>query len=268
MKIYITTLGRVDNQMTLDCLQKNGFRKPVALVVQSHEYEKHCKAYPDYEVLSLPSRINNLGATRKFLICKHRPRKEKVVLLDDDLLFYWRPNSDDWHLRYPPPRKIDDIFDEVEERLEDYAHVSVSAREGNNRIPDYWMDNTRYMRFLAYNTRLFPRHTGVEIGRVDGMSDFDLNLQLLRAGCPSSTCFRYAQDQPGTQTPGGCSLNRTNKTHEEEIRKMVGWHGEFVKTRQKKNKTGGEFGTRTELTIYWKKAFESSTKKPRRLSGV
>lgn len=257
MKVYITTLGRSNNQITLKCLNEGKFSWPVTLVVQDHEYDLHRKLFPDTEVLSLPLLIKTLGPTRRYLIGKARAKKEKVILLDDDLLFYWRPDPNDWHLRYPPPGVIDKIFEEVDEMLDSYAHVSVSPREGNNRIPDYWVQNIRYMRFLGYNTALFPRD--VESGRVCGMSDFDLALQLLRRGCRSNVCFRYAQDQKGgTQAPGGCSLNRTHDTHNAEIDRMLEWHKGFVKEREKKNKTGGAFGTRRELTIYWQKAFESS----------
>jgi hypothetical protein len=111
------------------------------------------------------------------------------------------------------------------------------------------------MRMLGYRT---DGPADVVHGRVDGMSDFDVNLQLLRRGCASYVFYRYAQGQKGTQAPGGCSLDRTLEKHEAEVDFMVREHAPFVTKRLKKNKTGGEFGTRPEVTIYWKKAFESA----------
>lgn len=255
MKVLITTLGRCHNQVTLKNL--HGSSVAPILVVQAHEYDIHKSTYPAQDVLELPEYVTRLGATRRYLCEKFN--KNKLVLLDDDLTFYYRPTPGDWHLKPAAPPQIDKMFAGVEEALTNYAHVSVSAREGNNTVSEDWVENTRYMRFLAYNTGLFPG--GLEIGRVDGMSDFDLNLQLLKAGKRSRVLFSYAQNHPGTQAAGGCSLQRTHATHEEEIRKMLEWHAPFVKARQKRNKTGGEFGTRTELTVFWKKAFESSKQK-------
>lgn len=255
MKIFITTLSRIDKQTTLHNLKDTAC--PVQLVVQDHEHEQHRAAFPGVEVVALPKSIRTLGPTRKYLCGKFH--REKIVLLDDDLTFYHRPVSGDWHLKDCTAKELDKLLAEVCSSLDSYAHVSISGREGNNTVSEDSAENTRYMRFLAYNTALFP--TGLEIGRVDGMSDFDLNLQLLKRGKPSLVYFKYAQNHPGTQVPGGCTLQRTHQTHEDEIRRMMEWHGEFVRPRQKRNKTGGEFGIRTELTIYWKKAYESAQKK-------
>jgi hypothetical protein len=256
MRLLITTLGRLENQVTLENLTKGGLRDLVTLVVQDQEYAGHKARYADVQIMRLPTTIRTLGPTRRYLCTQ---LKQKIVLLDDDLHFYCRNDPDDWHLKYSTPEQLRLMFEEVEDKLEDYAHVSVSAREGNNTVSEYWRENGRYMRLLGYNPKLFP--SGLQIGRVDGMSDFDLNLQLLRRGAKSIVCYRHAQGHPGTQTPGGCSLNRTKATHEEEIRRMLEWHCGFVKLRLKKNKGGGEFGTRQELTIYWKKAYESCQKK-------
>src|SRR5690606_5825739 len=146
------------------------------------------------------------------------------------------------------------MFRLLEEAIVDrgYAHAGISAREGNNRVPESEVESTRYMRVLAYDTT----RTEAEHGRIDGMSDFDVNMQLLRHGLPSLVLFRYAQGQKGTQAPGGCALNRTHETHDREIDQMIAWHGDLVKERLKQNKTGGDFGTRRELTLYWQKAIK------------
>ena len=260
--ILITTLGRENAQTTLVNLSASpALRERLWLVVQDHEYDLHRKIYPDMDIYALPSHIRNLGATRHFLLNNTEEfgsTDGKIILLDDDMDFYWRPDEKDWHLKTPGPAELDQMFAEVDEALNEFAHVGISGREGNNRQEEYFVFNTRYMRFLAYNTSLFPED--LPIGRIDGMSDFDLNLSLLRAGWPSLVFYRWAQGHKSTQTPGGCSLTRTHDTHSEEIDKMLEWHAGFVRDRIKKNKTGGEFGQRRELTIYWKKAFESSKK--------
>lgn len=257
MKIYITTLGRVRAQKTLMNLPET-LRREVVLVVQEHEYVAHRDKWIGQvaEVRALSPDIRTLGPTRRAV---HGWREDsKIVLLDDDLDFYVRAAPRDWHLLTPSASQVLDMFGEINSSLDRYAHVGVGGREGHNRVEEDTAECTRYMRVLGYRTDVAPE---VEHGRVDGMSDFDVNMQLLRLGYPSLVLYFWGQGQSGTQTPGGCAINRTHDTHNSEIAKMLAWHGEHVRARQKVNKTGGEFGTRQELTLYWKRAFEEGVRK-------
>lgn len=254
MKTFITTLNRVGNQVTLK-------QVPWAtLVVQAHEANAYRDAYPDTEIFVLPPEIRTLGPTRKYMLDVVAPSfGGQIVLLDDDLTISYRNDPADYHIKVATPEQVASLFEWVKNHLASYAHVSVSGREGQNNMspedsaPLY---NCRYMRFLAYNTLLFPE--GIEVGRVDGMSDFDLNLQLLKAGKPSIMATRWAQGHKGTQTPGGCSEQRTLEAHSAEVDKMVEWHSPFVKSYFKNDKGAGEFGKRKEVRVQWKKAYESS----------
>lgn len=254
MQIYITTLGRVGAQKTLHNLPEDVQRETI-LVVQDHEYTKHQQLYRDVvkEVRALPPEVRTLGPTRRMVFEWREDRK--ILLLDDDLDFYWRRIENDWHLTTPNAPAMWKMLTEIDSKLDVYSHVGVSGREGNNRVSAYGVECTRYMRLLGYRTD-WPRGVA-QHGRIDGMSDFDVNLQLLRAGYPSYVFFRWAQGQSGTQTPGGCSLDRTLEKHEAEVDFMVREHAPFVKKRLKQNKTGGTFGTRPEVTIYWQRAYES-----------
>lgn len=247
---YITTLGRADDQVTLRQVPH------AILVVQDHEYDLHRAKYPGQSILSLPPSIRTLGATRRHMLEVVAPEVGgKIVLLDDDLTFLFRPKAGDWHLKLATGEDMMILWLRVGLALDKYAHVGVSGREGNNRFGDEPEESTRYMRVLCYNTSLFP--PGVEVGRVDGMSDFDLNLQLLRAGRKSLVFTRWAQGHRGTQQPGGCSGQRSQESHTREAEFLAAAHPGLVKLRQKSNKTGGDFGTRTEVTVSWKKALPS-----------
>ena len=57
-----------------------------------------------------------------------------------------------------------------------YAHVGVSAREGNNRVEDLSVENTRYMRVLAYNLDEFP--DDIEWGRTRVMEEEEFHVRL------------------------------------------------------------------------------------------
>jgi len=144
----------------------------------------------------------------------------------------------------------------VDADLDTFAHVGISGREGNNRVRDAWVENTRYMRFLAYRT---DQYMACEHNRVTVMEDFDIALQMLRAGHPNKVYYMYAQGQAKTQSAGGCSVWRTHEVHNAGAERLAELHPGFVTVRQKQNKTDREgFGTRKEVTVYWKKAFASS----------
>lgn len=236
LPLFITTLGRLDSQITLRNIRRAadmcGY--PVTLVVQGHEYNAHRERYPDVNVMALPVGIDNLRATREYMFDHFGDGK--FVLLDDDMDFYTRADPADWHLTTPTDEQLAQMLREVDEALDTYHHVGISGREGNNRVPDYSVESTRFMRFLAY-----ARIPADVRPRVDGMSDFDVNLQLLRRGLPSLVFYRYAQGHKGTQTPGGCSLTRSHATHEAECARMQELHPGLVSPRQKQNKTGGGF---------------------------
>jgi hypothetical protein len=259
VKILITTLGRPHAQVTLANLPER-LREVTTLVCQAHEVAVHARLYSDRcaGIVELPEDIDNLGATRQYIL--DELRGQKYVLLDDDLTFYVRSVRTDWRLRMPTDEDMLDLFHEIDWKLDDYAHVGVSGREGNNREERYGVECVRYMRVLAYNTAMFP--ADVRADHINGMSDFDVNLQLLRRGLPSYVFFRYAQGQSMTQAEGGCAINRTHETHNAEVDWMVAANPGLVRRTEKKNKTGGDFGTRAEVIVAWKRALDYGVANP------
>lgn len=205
---------------------------------------------------ALPPEIQRLGPTRQFLVDHYRG--ERIVLMDDDLGFLWREDPARWQLTVPPGWAIEQMFSEIDRALDDYVHVGVSGREGNNRVGEYSVECTRYMRLLAYDTSRLP--LDVVVDRLDGMSDFDTNLQLLRRGLPSLVFYRWAQGQGSTQSPGGCATYRTHDTHSAEVAAMLELHPGLVTPVQKRNRSGGEFGVRDEVQVAWKLALNWDTR--------
>ena len=192
--------------------------------------------------------------------------QRKFILMDDDLInFAVRVAENDWHLRKATDEDLLDMYNWMDTSLDSYAHVSVSPR-GNNLIRNssgYFvgpkplaLENVRTIRILAYRTEEF---LSVLHGRVQVMEDFDVNLQLLENGHKNIQSYWWTQDQESTSAPGGCSDYRSHQVHEESARKLVELHPNFVKLRTKVNKTGvKEFRERLEVTIAWKRAYESS----------
>jgi len=205
-----------------------------------------------------------IAATRRWIgeYCKSFGI-EKFMMLDDDIRFLIRKSPEVWNLREATGDETHGMLGVVDNLLDKYGHVGISAREGQAHMGlggvNDVSENTRTLRALAYRTEDF---LSVEHGRVDVMEDFDVNLQLLRKGIPNANTIYFAQGQKMTNAPGGCSTYRDHAVHEASANKLAELHAPFVKTRQKVNKTDKSgFGTRTEVTIQWKKAFASATRK-------
>lgn len=264
MQIFIPTLGRADLKKPTVSHIPDCWRQLTHLVVQAHEEDLYRPVAEKHgtELLILPEEIKRIVPTRYFIgeYCKSN-EIDSMMMLDDDLEFYIREDQhsgeeDFWKLTAPSEDQIDEMLNQIEEDLFHYVHVGVSGREGNNRVEQAWVENTRYMRLLAYRTDFYM---ACEHNRVEVMEDFDIALQLLRAGFKNKVHYEYAQGQARTQSAGGCSVWRDHSVHNAGAERLAELHPQFVKVREKQNKTDREgFGTRKEVTVQWKKAFESS----------
>jgi hypothetical protein len=267
MSIFIPSLGRAHE--TKNCTLANlsaSDAQEATIVCQTHEAMDYLKLRDQFDcnLLILPEHIKTIVPTRKYIAdyCLEEGI-EKFLMLDDDIEFYIRENQftdkdDWWKLTAPDNRQLNNLINDIYDDLDTYAHVGISGREGNNRVRDEFVENTRYMRFLAYRTK---EYLSCSHERVEVMEDFDIALQLLRMGHKSKIYYSYAQGQKKTQAAGGCSVWRTHEVHNAGAERLAELHPGFVRVRQKQNKTDREgFGTRKEVTVYWKKAYQSSQK--------
>ena len=232
---------------------------PVTYVVSEEEQSEYRRL--NCGVVSPPPAVSGIAATRRWIGEEARRRGEdRFIMLDDDIKFLIRKSPEVWNLREATVSETETMLRVVWDLLDRYGHVGISAREGQAHmglgdVTDV-SENTRTLRALAYRTEDF---LSVEHGRVDVMEDFDVNLQLLRRGIPNANTIYFAQGQRMTNAPGGCSTYRDHEVHERSAHRLAELHEPFVRTRQKKNKTDRDgFGTRTEVTIYWKRAFASA----------
>lgn len=257
MQIFVVSRSRWKHSKTLDSLRDA--KSEVHLVVPKSQRKQYVKLAKEHKCELLACPVDGIARTREY--CGNIAHHEKFLMLDDDLTFFRRISPKSTKLRKPTDLmncNIQSLLEEVSVRLEEYVHVAVSAREGNNRLPHSGVECSRPLRALAYQREEFVQ---LEHGRVKIMEDFDVTMQLLKKGHKNFIISSWAQDQVQTQMDGGCSDYRTLKLHNTNVKKFAELHKEFVRVRQKENKTGGQFGKRMEATIYWKKAYESSKRK-------
>ena len=249
MKILVPSLSRAGRVRIFRDLPD------ATLLVNPDQEADYRAAYPDKQIIPLPEGCNGIAKVREYVV---REIGGKVLMLDDDLWFYTRRTDDEGKLVNASPTDIQTMLGFIEASLDTYAHVGIAAREGFNRLMGRGdiIENQRYIRAIGVNSDMIP--ADVDYTRVQVMEDFDVALQLLERGLPSGIITPWAQGQVQTQMVGGCSDYRTHENHERAAHKLAELHPGFVALRQKENKSGGEFGHRTEVTIYWKKAFASS----------
>jgi hypothetical protein len=271
VRIYIPSAGRASRFDTvgtsLDMIDE------AVLVVPEKEVEAYERAVRRM-LQNRPSRryevwgtvAQGISKVRHFIGLRAEAKGEaKFCMVDDDLIFSVRESPDGYRLRKAGLEDVTELFEWIEGALrDDVAHSSVSIRMSNNAYPSGDVNaltryNKRTLRVLAYQTEPFLK---MRHGRVMVMEDFDVNLQLLRAGHRNATTFWWAQDQRGTGSAGGCSTYRTREAHDASAQRLAELHPKFVKLRTKKTKTSSkELQERLEVTIQWEQAYQSSQRR-------
>lgn len=266
MRIYVPSRGRYGSKFVKSVHTPLAWLTPAlrartVYVVRDEEVDNYRRQLPkEISVLGC-GQPANLSRKRVWIALHAHDRGEAThCQIDDDVSLHVRVSDSVVNLRYPTPAEVGALFTTIENLLATYQMVGVSAREGNNHAgvgpPPLLRECTRSMRFYAFWTDTFLR---LDTARLPEMADFDTTLQLLRSGHKNAVINYYAQDQPGSQLAGGCSVYRTAATHEDVAKRLQQLHPDFVALRTKQNKGAqAGFGTRTEVTVQWQKAFKSS----------
>jgi len=254
LEIYIPTAGRAHRQPTLTAMLAAGIRP--TLVVQAHEADDYRLNWGEHvSIVVLPEHIRTVAPTRQHIL-------QNVVvgpyfcMVDDDLEFFARRIDDKTKLRPLEQGELVKLFADIAYHLNVYAHVGIAAREGANRNTEYLLDNTRIMRVLAYDADVL-KYKSIRFDRLDVMEDFDVALQLLEAGYSNVVVNSWAQNQAGSNAAGGCSSWRTPELHAANAHRLAELHPKVVKVVQKETKTAWGGGTRTDVRIQWKRAYNT-----------
>jgi hypothetical protein len=248
MEIYIPTRNRVF-QETFSSLPE-AFQKMVVFVVPFDTYD-----VIGGRILMTPPGIQGIGPTRQWII--DNATSNKIVMLDDDLVFATRRKDAPTKFIPSTPEDIALLFTDIGNRLNNYAHVGVATREGGNRDISNGVVNTRLLRILAYRVDML-RAESIRFDRLEFMEDFDVTLQLLRAGYENFKINWIVHNQRSSNAPGGCSTYRTLEGQSKAARELKRYHPEFVSVVTKTTKTAWNGATRDDVTIQWKKAIASA----------
>lgn len=258
MRIYIPSRGRAAICRTWQGLPLTERDKAIMVVPITE-----VAAYTKQGLPATPCPVQGIGAVRQWICDNHNIKTfgHSLLMLDDDLEFFERRPDDLTKLKQADPRSIARMLKELDKLACLYAHGGVATREGANRCTDKVTYNERCLRALYYDVTLMRKYK-VRFDRVPVMEDFDVALQFLRLGMASGKLNHWAQDQPGSNTAGGCSTYRTAAVQAKGATELARLHPDFVTVVEKPApKNGGWNGEpRLDVRIAWKKAYDLSTR--------
>lgn len=215
-----------------------------------------------YPVEVIPTKSDNI-ALRRLEIGQWAKSHgwKKFAMLDDDISqFSTRILDYDSPLRRSAPSDVVEMFVYVARYLDWYVHCGPSQRLFNSNFiaaKPVVVENTRMLRFLAYQTDLFLTCTH---GRISTCEDLDITIQLLLRGYKNCVLCEWAHDQTATGTEGGCSAYRTIEVHNQNIHKLHEMYPGITEVREKRNiseaalKAG--MASRLEITVDWVVAYQ------------
>lgn len=247
MRIYIPTVGHRMQRAFLALPPE--LKAKTWLVTRPDERVELTKLTP--QVLVLPDRVpRGISPTRQWIL---EQAHSKLIMIDDDLTFAARGPG--LKLHQASDDEVVRGFARVESLLATHAHGCISPREGNNRQPEEVTFVGRARGAIAYD----PRRVIGRFDRLPLMEDFDMTLQMLRAGHKNFILWSLCFQAGATNSPGGCSSFRTEELCRRTANALHALHPEFVTVVTKATKWGSGFGgERTDVRVAWKKAYETS----------
>lgn len=259
MQIYIPTRDRINAQFTWDNLTPT-LRQHTTLVCPPEEVETHRKL--SRNAVARP--LLPLAGVRQWIVDELAVQGPPVIMLDDDLAFFVRKDPSAHNLR-PAGDEVDLIFNRLEALVsfDSYVHAGLSPRQGNNWAYPATLLTIERMNAVHCVNPAALRHYGIRYDDVDMMEDYHVVLSLFEKGEKNAVICDAAWDQcRGSGAPGGFSHYRTSETQAAAAERLAELHPLTVKVVEKTPKTGsgGFSGTRKDVRVQWKKAYQ--TRKP------
>lgn len=262
MLVAIPSLSRWNRLLTYKWIPKQYLKNTVVFVPenQAAEYRAH---NPDKVIVGHP--MVGIAPTRDWIVQYARKKGErKVLMLDDDLRFFYRiyPEGKSHDYLRAPPDEMLKAFRIIEKLLNKHPHAGIVMKQGSNNLDPRaeTLLNTRILRTLAYDTDVLVREN-IKFSDVELMEDFHVSLSLLERGYSNAVDITHAQDQAGSNQKGGCAEFRTMEMHERAAHRLKELHPDFVQVIQRTTKGAWGGGTRTDVRIAWKKAYEAGSLK-------
>lgn len=242
------------NQLTLHTLVKAGF-KPTLFVRKSEEHT-YSPIAREYDIPMILAEEYEISDKRNFIVSyAHACCFEKVYILDDDLRFSYRETAYD-KLKNSGPEQVRDCVDALYTACNCEAPlVGARIRAFANNAQENWSVAQRIIFNQMVHVPTF-RERGWSFKGPDMRTKGDLYCQLaiLTSGCATLSCNLFALDSSlSDEHAGGCGTFRTNAVRNADSEKLHALFPDFVQLKSKYDDQGEPY---TDVTIYFKKAYE------------
>jgi hypothetical protein len=244
--IYIPTLGRVRNQITVKWL--GAWLQSTVLV--AHPDEVRALQDQGFSAVACPAQGHGIAAVRQWILDN---AGDRFIMLDDDFKFANRRADDPG--KFEKCLDISSAIAKLVAMLDATPLVGLAHRSGANRLEHPVKYDTRVHGAIGVNAVLARQH-GWRFDRLRYMEDFDFTLQVLTTGYSTAVYTDTVYDQGQSNAAGGCSLTRTSEGQAQAALDLaLEWPG-LVQIVRKKGE--GMWGERTDVRISWAKALRSS----------
>jgi len=260
-KIIITTFMREDKQKAVFQIPAS-LHEHVYMFTRVDRVDELRKYVPEtIRIIGNPMDIDGIADIRQR--CIEQVPKGKVWVIDDLCTFGWR---DDNLKQYNDmdEQKWLSLYNKMNDMLDEYMQVGISARGGNNHVTDPFKEVGRAYTTYGLRTDWMERE-GI---RFDGMyqqnpnvklyEDYWITLSMLTKGFKNAIIYDYFFNYVHNNT-GGNSTFRTLELQEQAAYELQKHFPQFV-TVETKEGTWGKMGmeNRKEVRIQWQKAYQSS----------
>ncbi len=217
--IAIPSRSRPNAQKTLRNLSKHLWPR-VMIVVPMEQYASYRVAVPQ-EVRVIPFDGLGIAAKRQFILDFYHTGK--VLMMDDDLLFYAREESGKFHISTPIETEY--MVRDIDRFLDTYCMVGIVDKFWSNRRPRGHVECVRFNQVLGFNRNLLPDPKPTF--NIEHDEEHSFHLQLLTRGIKTAVLTEYTKsDKPNAD--GGCSDWRTPELSDEVCKKLSQLFPEIV----------------------------------------
>lgn len=269
MKIFIMSRGRAGKVSTLNWISER-WRDQTAIVCSHGEYVDYRKAYATQaDVVEAPKHVTNYSQKFQWILhgfpefpedfyslnVSKGENDRKAIIIDDDLVFSTRVGTSLRTVR--DPAVLDDMWQQIEDRLDEFALVGVHPRQmGQDTEPPFVL-NGRIICLQGVNREMVGK---IKVDQFPILADVVLNCTLLARGKANCILTTYFQDHGPCQAPGGCSIYRTPEMQRSAVQYLVQrfpGHVKEVERRPKVAKWMGE--VRYDYRCQWKQLFAAGS---------